>query len=269
MTEAFNTAGKMDAPLFQAIRNFRDCGGYRTQEGGKVRTGVLYRSAHFPNASDTDLATLEALGASVVGDLRRPGERQSHPCRRWPGFERTRLIEHDGVPGADLPPHLAAFVQAGESAEAADFAMREIYRGMPFDAMIRELFRDFLTALAESDGALLVHCAAGKDRTGVAAALAQHIAGVSRDDIFAHYLETNRTALSDPSIIENVRENFGRDGRVVCDEAIHVILSVTPDYLTIALAEMTARYGSIDGYLRDGLGVTPALRRAVAQRMTG
>lgn len=253
-------------PRFEFVRNFRDCGGFSTWDGRSVRKGRLYRSAQFHEATETDLVTLATLGISDIVDLRRPVERERYPSRRWPDFN-ARVVEHPGIEGVDLPPHLAAFADAGTSGAAAKRAMLEIYRGFPADPMICELYRDFFQTLAEAKGAVLVHCAAGKDRTGLVVALAQHIAGVKRDDILAHYLETNRSDLVSDAVIAGMRDNSAREGRPFCDDAIMAVLTVTAEYLDTAFATIESRHGTIDAYLHDAIGVTSGRRAKIVERL--
>src|SRR5689334_21680682 len=116
--------------VFEAVPNFRDCGGYPTRDGRVMRRGRLFRSGQFPLASDGDVASLGEINFHTIVDLRRPLERETNPCRRWPEFS-TRVIEHPSVgDGVQLPPHLAAFETAWESGEAAYAAMMQIYREM-------------------------------------------------------------------------------------------------------------------------------------------
>ena len=257
----------MTVHTFEAIHNFRDCGGYPAANGRAMKRGVLFRSAHFPQATDNDLATMQALGLAAIVDLRRPQERETHPSRRWPGFD-ARVVEHPGRDGMALPPHLVAFERAGESGAEARAAMTQIYRDMPLDPMFIELMRDYFAVLAEAGGAVLVHCAAGKDRTGVAVALAHHVLGVGEADMLANYLATNESVEARYADTAPMRLFLGREGRTVSDDAIRTILAVEENYLRAAFATMDAKYGSRDGYLADAVGVTPAQQAAIVQRLT-
>jgi protein tyrosine/serine phosphatase len=251
---------------FQAIRNFRDYGGYPTKDGRALRTGRLYRSAHPFEATDTDLATLDALGITAIVDLRRPAEREKYPSRRSPGFA-GRVVEHAGLEGVALPPHLAAFADAGSSAAAARRAMLEIYKAFPHDPMLVDLYRDFFAVLSETDGAVLIHCAAGKDRTGFGVAMLQHLAGVNRDTIVTEFLKTNQSDLIGEATMAAMKANSMRDGVAFSDDAIVTVLSVEPEYLDASFTAIEQRNGSIDEYLHDVLGVTPARCEAIRDRL--
>lgn len=252
---------------FEAIHNFRDCGGYAAANGRRMRRGRLFRSAHFPHATDTDLAEMQALGLSTIVDLRRPLERDAYPCRRWPGFD-AQLIEHDIADGVELPPHLVAFERAGENGEQAAVAMTQIYREMPFDPMFLGLLRDYFAVLASAEGGVLVHCAAGKDRTGVAVALTHHMLGVGDADMIANYLATNDSVEARFAEAQPMRTFLGREGRKVTDAAIRYILGVEEPLLREAFAAMKTRHGSLDGYLEHAAGVTAPQRTAIVQKLT-
>lgn len=258
----------MTIHTFEAIHNFRDCGGYPAAEGRAMRRGVLFRSAHYPQATDTDLATMRKLGLAAIVDLRRPQERELHPSPRWPGFD-ARVVTHPGRDGMVLPPHLVAFERAGKSGEEARAAMTQICRDMPLDPMFIELMREYFVVLAEAKGAVLVHCAAGKDRTGVAVALTHHMLGVSEADMLANYLATNDSvAARHADVGPALHLFFAREGRTVSDDAIRTILGVEEGYLRAAFGTMDAEYGSRDGYLEDAVGVTPAQRAMIVRRLT-
>jgi protein tyrosine/serine phosphatase len=251
---------------FTTIRNFRDCGGYPTRDGRMLRTGRLYRTAQFHDASDDDLRALRELGITTIVDLRRPGEREKYPSRRLPDFPGA-VVEHPGMDDVELPPHLSAMEGAGASAETARAAMLEIYRSFPADPMLVVLYREFFNALAMADGAVLVHCAAGKDRTGLIVALAQHIAGLERDTIMTHYLKTNQSELVSELAVAAMRENAAREGRVFSDGAIRTVLSVVPEYLETSFETIEAQHGSLDRYLEDVLGVSGERREKIRGRL--
>lgn len=257
----------MTVHTFEAVHNFRDCGGYPAATGRQMRRGLLFRSAHYPQATDSDLATMRALGLAAIVDLRRPQEREMHPSPRWENFD-ARVVTHPGRDDMVLPPHLAAFERAGESGAEARSAMTQIYRDMPLDPMFIELMRDYFAVLAESGGAVLVHCAAGKDRTGVAVALTHHMLGVGEADMLANYLATNESVEARYADTGPMRMFLAREGRTVSDDAIRTILGVEEAYLRAAFGTMDAEYGSRDGYLSDAVGVTPAQRTAIVDRLT-
>jgi protein tyrosine/serine phosphatase len=256
----------MSEPRFEAIHNFRDCGGYITRDGKWMRRGKLYRSAHFPRASDSDLDAMRTLGLSTIVDMRRPMERAHSPSRRWDGFD-VRVVEHPGMDEGALPPHLIAFERAGASGAEARAALTQIYAELPTDPMVLDLLRDFFTALADADGAVLVHCAAGKDRTGVAVALAHRLLGVPEADMLANYLATNDSIDVRNEDTGPMRAFLGRGGIVVSEEAVRVILGVEEAFLRAAFATMTRIDGSPEGFIAGTLGVTAAQRAAIRGRM--
>ena len=162
------------------IHNFRDYGGYAVEDGGRLRQGLLWRSAHHEQATDADLGAVDALGLETVIDLRGDDEREMHPCRRSDNFS-ARVLFAGGVT-AGLAPHLQA---AGGAIDVATARARMIdtYAGMPYRSALVATLRLYLAALAEYDAPSLVHCVAGKDRTGFAVAIVHRLVGVHEDDL--------------------------------------------------------------------------------------
>jgi protein-tyrosine phosphatase len=249
---------------FESIENFRDFGDYAAG-GRRLRKGVLFRSAHQAEASDTDLEAMAALGINVIVDLRRPNERERSPSRRWKAFGAEVIENHEGE-DQDDPWH--AFIR-DSTLTTDDFIryMVDYYNAAPFVSRHVDLYSRYFQALPRTDGAVLIHCAAGKDRTGILAALTHHLAGVHEDDIVADYLLTNdpgRFARRVPTMRDAIRE---MTGRTPSDEALVTALGVERHYLETALAAIHARHGTIEDYMRDVLGVDNATRAAIEKKI--
>jgi protein tyrosine/serine phosphatase len=250
---------------FDGIENFRDFGGYETVSGRSLKQGLLYRSANHAYASDADLERMRALNIAAIVDLRRTEERAREPSRRWPGFA-GQVIENDIFSDhADW-----AVIMKGLPEVTAQWFYDDCmgyYRRAPFEPRHIDLFRRYFHALADGGGPVVVHCAAGKDRTGVICALTHHITGVGREDMIADYLLTN----------DEVRQARKVDflggwiekqvGLTVSPEALRVAVSVNTDYLETAFAVIEERHGSIDAYLADVLGVDAPLRERQQARL--
>ena len=167
--------------------NFRDLGGYRTADGRSVRRGVVYRSAHLGNLTDTDRREISRLGVRTIVDLRGVNEAVETPHR----------VEGTGatIIGAHIEPGVGerirgAVADGSASPELMAHFLTEHYRDYP-----RRCAPGFRTLFATlSDGArrpLVFHCTAGKDRTGFAAALLLSLLGVPWETVVGDYLRTN------------------------------------------------------------------------------
>lgn len=246
---------------FEAIENFRDFGGY-----GDLPRGRLFRSAHQGRATDADLERLDALGLAVVIDLRRPDERRRDPCRRPPAFGAT-VIE-TAIEGDAEAPHLKFLREAELTPESGHAFMLEEYARLPFEPAHLDVFGRYFAALAEADGPVLIHCAAGKDRTGLLVALTHRLVGVSEDEATADYMLTNEVRRTG-DWVERFSAMLEREyGRRPPLEAVAAFLRVHPDWLGSAFAAIERRAGGLDGYLA-GLGVNAALRGRIEARLVG
>lgn len=251
---------------FDAIDNFRDYGDYATAAGRRVKPGRLFRSAHHARATEADLARLADLGVHTVVDLRRPGERRHQPSRRPPGTV-CAVVESDHDDGGEAP-HIT-FLKTADLTEASGRAfMQDAYRRLPFEPPHLDLFARYFRALAEADGPVLIHCAAGKDRTGLLAALTHRVLGVSRDDMIEDYLLTNQAVNLEARAPEVARQLEAMTGRTASHGAVVAFLGVEPDLLDVAFRTIEARHGSLDAYLETALGVDAALRDRIGERLS-
>ncbi|HEY0960639.1 MAG TPA: tyrosine-protein phosphatase [Novosphingobium sp.] len=261
----------------EGVHNFRDFGGYPVVGGGRLKRGMLWRSGQHHGATDADLMKIAALGLASVMDLRSDQERATYPCRRPEGFAATVLIAadelaqaahapekkaEDAAPhvAAAQAPHIAAAQRPVDGDGAAAFAsMKRSYIGLPFRPELIKAMRGYIASVAEGAGPSLVNCMAGKDRTGVAVAMLQHAVGVHRDDILEDYLLTNTAGNVEKRIAEgmvSVRSLVGN----LSDEFMRVLLGVDQAYLDTAFAAMAEKYGSVENYMKEALGVDDAMR---------
>jgi protein tyrosine/serine phosphatase len=247
------------------VENFRDFGGYPTAAGRRLRDGRLFRSAHHGTASDDDLARFDALGLQVFVDLRRPSERERNPNRYGPRFA-ARVINNDegDKPLDDFHSHM---LTSDHSVESMREFMRTYYRHAPFEPRHIDLYHRYFAALAEAEGPVLIHCAAGKDRTGLLAALTHRLLGVGEEDTLADYLLTNDHARFEKRAPLFAAWVHDLTGRTPSREAIFAGMGVDAEYLHIAFDAIEARYGSVEGYLELALGIDSLLKARIEERL--
>jgi len=236
----------------QGIHNLRDYGGYWVAGGGRVKTGVLFRSGQHMEASDTDLALIDALDIRTVIDLRGTSEREGFPCRRHPNFA-AQVIAYDGET-SNSPPHEGGGGRIVMTPQKARERMLAVYTRMPVNPAMIAMFTRFFKVVDQSDGGSLVHCFAGKDRTGIAASLLLHALGVHHDDVVAEFLLTNEAptrAILERQSLPRMQAHYG----AIDPEALHNLMGVLPEYIDTYIAEVTRDHGSLDAYLATILGV--------------
>ena len=249
----------------QGVHNFRDYGGYGVAGGGRLKRGLLWRSGQHHGASDTDLERIAALGLADVFDLRSSIERELHPCRRPDGFAAAIYLSDD--PTVIAAPHIAAAATTKQrDAASTREGMRRNYGGIAFRPELIAMTRRYLGVLAEGRGPSLVNCMAGKDRTGIAVAMVQLAAGVHRDDVVADYVLTN-TAGDVEARLAAGAETIRAVARQLDPDILRVVMGVEPEYLEAAFVTIAGKHGSIDGYLRDVLGVDDTLRGKLREQL--
>lgn len=249
---------------FDRILNFRDFGGWDTADGAKVVRGKLYRSASFHEATDADIEKLNAMSLRFLVDLRRAEERAHEPSK-WVSESCRVIFNEEGSQGHTLPPHLVALLQSDLSPAATREYMTNLYRDIPYDPRLIRLYKDWFAELGEG-GAGVVHCAAGKDRTGIICALTLMSLGVDEDTVFADYEFTNQAVDLEkrmPRIQARMEERLARK---LDPEALRPMLGVEVGYLHAAMDEIRTRSGTVDAYLSDVLGIgAPQVERLRAK----
>lgn len=241
----------------QGTPNFRDYGGYTGADGRRVKWGYLFRSGQLAHLSDEDLQLLASLDLELVCDFRQETEQETHPSR-LPPATTLRVLSLPIVPG-----NTGSFFAQAEDRRAsmANFRRQDVFEVMrdinrDFAEGQRETFaRVFREVLELGQGRFLVHCSAGKDRTGFAAALMLLALGVSREDVMKDYLLSGE--YFDPEVeLGRMQRKYRLDH--VQPEVVRPILEVHEDYLATALASIDENFGSVERYLEEALGLGPA-----------
>jgi protein-tyrosine phosphatase len=232
--------------------NLRDIGGYQTAGGQRVRTGVVYRSGAL-TLSAADLAVVNALGITGAYDLRTPAEIAAAPDVVPAGATYLNL----NVLGKDSPesPSVTSAAQGQEY-------MLEMGRQYVTSAAARTAFGTLLTGIADSSGAQLYHCTAGKDRTGWATAVILTLLGVPAKTVMSDYLLSNAYYYDSPAVQAML------SALPAAKSAIYKqILDVKPAYLQAGLDQVAASYGSMDNYVHQGLGLSNATIAKLRNRL--
>jgi len=238
------------------IHNFRDYGGYAAHDGRRVKAGLLWRSAQHGDATDADLAAIGDLGIAHVIDLRGPSERAAKPCRRSADFSASVWTYPEETAGLALHTEAADGVLTAAEARAA---MVRLYEGIAFRDNLTPMLRLYFDLLLRAEGPSLVHCVAGKDRTGWAVAMAQQALGLPRDAIIADYMLTNEASRLEERIAAQAFRDLPRYAAMDA-ETVRALWGVHEDYIATALRAAEERYGDLDTYLEVVLGIDAARR---------
>jgi protein-tyrosine phosphatase len=233
----------------QGASNFRDLGGYRSADGRRLRWRQLFRSEHLADLTPEDHRTLAALGLRRTLDFRGAAERAAQ-AYTLPGVAQHALsIEPTVV------QRMNDIASSGQSLNVARVTelMEELYRGLALNQAPR--YAEFFDHLLHSEGPLVFHCTAGKDRTGWAAALLLLVLDVPRDVVLQDYLLTNAVFQHQPAPQPGIPA-----------DAMQVLWRVQAGFLEAGLKTVEALPGGMAAYLPQRLGLTPAAQQALRQR---
>jgi protein-tyrosine phosphatase len=235
--------------------NFRDVAGFPAAGGSRVRPGMLYRCAAV--ASPDRAAAIGQLGVSLVCDLRSNAEQRRHPS----ALRAMGLPHADTGHEIDLAAPVRLLRDAGTTAAESRAAMIALYARLP--EVFGPVLRRMLAAMVATDGPVIIHCAAGKDRTGIAVALVLTALGVARDDILQDFLASNAAS-------EALRHSLvGRypGFRSVEDPALGPLVQVEPAYLDSFFGAIGPTAQHVSDYLAGPLGVDRTAREMLARRL--
>jgi protein-tyrosine phosphatase len=239
---------------FEGIANFRDLGGYRTRSGAATRWGLVFRADALHGLSPGDLVRYDDLGLRIVYDLRGDLERAERP-----NPVESRPLTIIGRPADVVPP---TEVPTGETKADGERILHDLYLGLIEHAAVHigELF----TGLTKADGLPAVfHCHAGKDRTGIVAALLLEALGVERSVVLDDYELTARYRLRTHQ--ETSYQRLVESG--LSPEAAAGVLTTPRWAMEAALDDVDRRYEGVEPYLTGPAGMSPDVLSALRGRL--
>jgi protein-tyrosine phosphatase len=233
--------------------NFRDVGGYRTEDGRWVRMGLVFRAEQLNRLSSADLAKVSGLGVRLICDLRTAEERSAAPDPVLPDAE---LMSADVMQGRSLltmqdREDIALFGAWLKSRAPTSETYRDFVRAKPALEGYRAIFQRLSRPRPSPT---VLHCTAGKDRTGWAAAVLLTALGVPRSTVVDDFLLSNVfRASANQASIAHARSKFSPDIAAIWERAV----ILRPEYLEAAFDEVNRTFGSFEAYLQRGMGLAP------------
>lgn len=245
------------------IVNFRDMGGYKTNEGKVVKKGLLYRSGQLVGLSEqVKKDVVDQYHIKTIVDFRQEKEIREDPDDRIDGtvYHHIDIMDkEESGKGASLDDFLT---QEGDPYQD----MKSVYYEMIMKESAQVGYHRFLTLVSEpNQQGIIFHCFAGKDRTGIGAMLILEVLGVSREDIMRDYLQTNQDRKEANA---ELLAQFKAEGKT--DEELKkldILLCVEKAYLEEAWKIIHQNYGSFDNYIRKGLQHSPEELRKAMKRL--
>jgi protein-tyrosine phosphatase len=256
---AADNSGKRQVEL-DGQHNFRDLGGYETTDGRFVKWETLYRSGELHALSDEDVEILDALGIDIVVSFLTANEIATRGEDRVPERVIEVSLPLDGDLGVDgMIDELLHARQTGDFARVPPDINPEIHRSLMTEGSGQ--YADFLLLAAESDDStLLFHCSHGVHRTGTAAALLLSALGVPWDTVREDYLLSNdyRSDEITPRL-EQLKMQYAEYKGISVDDVdttnMDAFYILEGTYIDASLDYAVAEYGSMDNYIRKGLGI--------------
>ena len=238
---------------FTGAHNFRDLGGYKTEDGRRIKWGKIYRSDNLHSLTDEDVKYLSRLNIKSVVDFRSDEERESEPDRLTPDMTQVLLPikfqpkELDDETLKNLMKNLT-FGTLDSSNLLTDF---NIVIVKDFAEEYKKFFRHVIENNAEP---IVFHCTAGKDRAGFASAMILTVLGVPRDKVIEDYLLTNTYVKDhvDSEMLEIELKTFFRADT----DNLRKINLVAERYIQAAFDTIDSEWGGMDNYISKALSLT-------------
>ena len=253
--------GVVSAPVAKAVEipqiplegqsNFRDVGGYKTQDGKIVKTGLLFRSGDLSRLTVKDLSYLNSLGVAEIVDFRTVEESKQAPDRI-----PASVKAYESIPVSAGELNMDSLVEGAKN-RPDKFKKFLIEANQKLVDDSKPQFEEFFRILQSAKGPLVFHCTAGKDRTGFATALFYEAMGVHRDIIVDDYMASSQFLRP----LQQSARHFAKE-KGIDPTAFDPLLTVKPEYIEAAFDLIDKRYGGVEAYLKSELQVDVTKLRA-------
>lgn len=239
--------------IWDGLLNVRDLGGHPTEDGDETRFGSIVRADSVRQLSDEGWEALVDYGVKTVVDLRANEELEADPPAELPVEVRhVPFMETDRSDWQKVEGELDAAVKAAPDVASAT---RDVY--LIFLEHFASNVAAAVRAVADApEGGVVVHCAGGKDRTGLLTAFLLHIAGVGTDEIARDY------ALSEERLRTRHEEWLAKAQSEEERERVRRMSQTPADSMKGVFGELERRYGSVEGFLRHAGLTDDELARA-------
>ena len=243
--------------------NFRDFGGYPTEDGKFVKKGLLFRCGALTDIPKSAYSDFSELNIGVICDLRSHAEAEEMPTPDAPPF--SCRVHIPIWPGSSAQFRESLNEQRPTASDFIKF-MQNVTRDIARDHV--DAYKELANHLLATDQAFLLHCSAGKDRTGFGAAIILKTLGVNQELIFEDYLISNQAAELKQSMKVRMLEQAKAQGAETLpdDQVIDILASVRREYLEGAFQELYSHYGSIEGYL-EAIGLDGSAQEHLRDRL--
>ena len=245
--------------VLEGTPNFRDFGGYPTRDGRQVRWRQLYRSGSLSRLSETDLVALAELGITAICDFRHDDERAREPSR-WPQAPDPQRF-HLPLEEGDHAITLRQLLDQPDAVRVEQIVTLMTNINRDFVLLHSGTYARLLRHVLETPGPVLIHCSAGKDRTGFGAAVILSALGVEQTQIMQDYL------LTEHFLADQLDALIARFGVRVPRDVGAAIFGVLPGYLQGAFTAIESEYGDMDVYLREALGLDAVAQAELRGRL--
>jgi protein-tyrosine phosphatase len=248
-----------------AVSNFRDFGNKAAASGARVVGGKLFRSGQIGPLGDTSFADLLGHEFAVIADLRFADEVSAAPMP-WPIDIRSRIVAiADGAFGG-AAPHQAFLQEDIRGVDDVRDRYVEFYGAVPTDPRYRAAISQSLLRIADTDGPVLVHCSAGKDRTGIVCGILLRILEVAYEDILEDYMLSSHPAAV-RALMPELRRRIAIQGlKLPPNSVFEAMATVEPEYIAASFAAIVRSSGSLEHYL-DKIGVGEMARARLRSRL--